>query len=310
MKEPAHKILLDRDAAAKSVAGSYGTQLDMLTDMVAYASNLIPRAYNSSEKKLRDVIVCWVLLKQFTSMLDAVDVLARAGAVHAAFVPARVVFESSLYLEWVLASDGEKKAAHHFVADVRAHRAFAEKIAKGGEASSKFFEEMGQMGADAAAKYPTMEADAKKQVAAADALLSRPDFVEANAAFDALKGKQDWYRALGKLNIKAIAKELMRLPEYNIYYRKASEVVHSSAYKQHVSFEKGGTFSHPVRNLADAHMLFNCVSQSSMHTFLRVLAFYRPQEVERCRRKYTEDWREAFLHIPVAVVVPPPKRRS
>lgn len=37
-------------------------------------------------------------------MLDAVEVLARAGAVHAAFVPARAAFEASLYIEWILAS--------------------------------------------------------------------------------------------------------------------------------------------------------------------------------------------------------------
>lgn len=58
VKEIPHKMLLDREAAAKAIAQGYSPQLDMLTDMVAYASNLIPRAYNSGEKKLRDVIVC------------------------------------------------------------------------------------------------------------------------------------------------------------------------------------------------------------------------------------------------------------
>ena len=310
MKEKPHRTFLDRDAAAKAIAGGYGPQLDMLTDMVNYASNLIPRAYNSGDKKLRDVIVCFVLLKQFASMVDAVEVLARAGAVHAAFVPARVAFESSLYLEWMLASDGEKKAAYFFVADVRADRAFAERLAKGGDASSTFFREMGQIGADAAAKYPTMEADARNQIAAADRLLARPEFAEANAAFEAMRGKPEWYRALGKPNIRAIAEELMRLPEYNIYYRKGSEVVHSSAYTHHVAFARSGAFSHPVRNLADAHTLFNNVSQSAMLTFTRTLAFYRPRELGAFGRKYMEDWRAAFTRVPLTRIVSPLRKRS
>lgn len=52
----------------------------MLTDVVNYTSNLIARVYERSERKLRDVIVCYVLLKQFASMLDAVEMLARVGA--------------------------------------------------------------------------------------------------------------------------------------------------------------------------------------------------------------------------------------
>ena len=43
-----------------------------------------------------------------------------------------------------LASDGEKKAAHYFVADVRADRAFAGKGVKGHEASSKCFRPKGR----------------------------------------------------------------------------------------------------------------------------------------------------------------------
>ncbi|MHB8814971.1 MAG: hypothetical protein ACYDAE_17100, partial [Steroidobacteraceae bacterium] len=98
VKETPHKTLLDRDAARKAMAQGFAPQLDMLTDVVNYTSNLIPRAYERSERKLRDVIVCFVLLKQFASMLDAVEVLARVGAIHAALVPARAAFEASLYI--------------------------------------------------------------------------------------------------------------------------------------------------------------------------------------------------------------------
>ena len=99
MPEQPHKTLMDRDQPPKVMAEKYGAQLHLLTQMTNYASNLIPRAFQSSEKKLRDVIVCFTFLKQIAAMLDAIDVLVRAGAITAAFVPARVAFEAALYLE-------------------------------------------------------------------------------------------------------------------------------------------------------------------------------------------------------------------
>lgn len=122
MSDPPHPTLLNRQEAIDAVTKHYAPQLNLLTEMTNFASNLIPRAFNSSEKQLRDVIVCFSLLKQFTTMLDAVEVLVRQGAVHAAFAPARVAFEASLYIEWMLVSDGEKKATHYFVGNLRDER--------------------------------------------------------------------------------------------------------------------------------------------------------------------------------------------
>lgn len=309
MKEPPHPTLLDRDAAAKAIAEGYGPQLDMLTDMVNYASNLIPRAYEGSERKLRDVIVCFVLLKQFASMLDAVEVLLRAGAVHAAFVPARAAFEASLYVEWMLVSDGEKKAAYYFVGNVRAERLWGMRVVQGTPESAQFLEEMRQLGDDILSKYSSLDAEGRMHVIEADAILKQPSFTSVNDQFEAWMSahsragrpplhEPDWYKVLGKPSIRSIAKELQRLPEYLIYYGKGSQVVHSSTYKQHVQFDKGGTVGHPIRSLSDAHTLLNFVFSNAMQTFMRVLAFYRNRELAIYGRKYMEDWRNPFTHIP------------
>jgi hypothetical protein len=85
MPDTPHSTLLDRSTQTSAIAKGYTPQLDMLTDMVNYTSNLILRCYGSSEKQLRDLIVCYVLLKQFAGMLDCVEILARAGAINAAF---------------------------------------------------------------------------------------------------------------------------------------------------------------------------------------------------------------------------------
>jgi hypothetical protein len=49
--------------------------------MVNYATNLMPRAFGSSEKQMADLMVCYGFLKQFATMLDAAEVLLRAGSV-------------------------------------------------------------------------------------------------------------------------------------------------------------------------------------------------------------------------------------
>jgi hypothetical protein len=109
------------------MAQGFKPQLDLLVQMTNYASNLVLRAYSSkrSKKELHDLIVCHVLLKQVAVMLDSIEILAKAGAIPAAWVPARVAFEASLYLEWMLQADGPEKAAYYYVANVRAEKVWA-----------------------------------------------------------------------------------------------------------------------------------------------------------------------------------------
>lgn len=123
---------------------------------------------------------------------------------------------------------------------------------------------MGQLGEDIVRQYSSMDADAQKHVAEADAILARPEFAGTNATFDAWMNvrakpgrraprEPEWYKVLGKESIRSIAAELQRLPEYLIYYDKGSKVVHSSAYKHQIKFGSSGSVGHPIRNLADAH---------------------------------------------------------
>jgi hypothetical protein len=304
-----HKTILDRETPGKAMIDGYKTQLDLLTDMVNYTSNLIPRAYQSSEKKLRDLIVCFTLLKQFGVMLDAVEILARAGAITAAYVPARSAFEASLYIEWILVSDGQKKAAHYYVGSVRAERLWGKRVAKGSPESSVFIEEMKQLGIDLYSDRSELDAAAQQLIAEADAVLAQPELAAANVAFDAWiaartrPGKRppnepEWYKVLGKRSIRSIADEVRRLPEYILHYSKGSQVVHSSSTKDHLGFRKGGAIGHPIRNLAGVHNLLNFALSNAMLTFMRVLGFYRPAELPRWSKKYIEEWRPAFTNIP------------
>jgi hypothetical protein len=303
MPENPHSSLLGREASAAIVAKHYAPQLDLLRQMVNYASNLIPRAFGSSAKQLPDLIVCYVLLKQFASMIDAMEVLIRAGSVHASFVPGRVAFEVSLYLEWMLVSDCEKKALHYYVGNIRVERVWGLRVQKSSPEADAFLKDMGQLGADILTNRPTLDQEGVKHVGDADRILSQPEFAEINAAFDVYRKKSkrpyepDWYKVLGKNNLKAIARELHRNAEYAIYYSKGSTITHSQSYKDHVSFKSAGVGANPIRSVADIHTAFNFAFTMSMLTFQRVLGFYRNEEMLQFSRMYVAEWRQAFTNI-------------
>lgn len=305
MPENPHPVLHSRDQSIDFVLQHYAPQLELLVQMVNYSSNLIPRAFESSKKQMFDLMVCFGFLKQFASMLDAAEILLRAGAVHASFVPLRVAFEASLYLEWLLVSDGAKKATYYYVGDIRKERIWGLR-AQGATLEANFFKDMGQLSTDLAANRSTLKDDGVKQVADTERILSLPEYAETNKAFDAFKKKAgikhepEWYKVLGKRNIKAIASELQRLPEYIIYYGQASIVTHSASYKDQLRFKSKGVSAKPIRHVADIHTAFNYAFTTAMHVFHRVLVFYRHEELVQFSMTYMNEWRTAFRNIPQA----------
>jgi hypothetical protein len=122
MKEKEFKLILDREKHEADVRQHFSKHVELLIDLANYGSNLIPRAYDSSGKKLEDIVVIGILLKQVVSMIDAVEVLISKGAVGPAMLQARAAFEASLYIDWILKWEPEKKAKYYYVSNLRNQR--------------------------------------------------------------------------------------------------------------------------------------------------------------------------------------------
>jgi hypothetical protein len=304
MPEVPNSILLNRHEAMTAVATHFAPQIEMLTQMTNYASNLIPRTYSSSKKQVLDIMVCYGLLKQFATMLDAVDVLVRAGAIQAAFVPARAAFEASLYIEWMLISDGEKKALYYFVGNMRQERLWGLRAVKESAESNDLLREMRELGADIFAQQPSLGDEGTRHVKEVDANLRRQEFSDANAAFDEYAAnarrpvEPKWYQVLGVKSIRAMARELQRLPDYMIYDGTGSQVAHASSYQGKFNFARRGANARPIRDITSINTVLTFAATNALLVFHCVLGFYRHDELPAFARQYATEWRKAFTGIP------------
>jgi len=301
MNEKPLASILNREEARKQSTENFSDEISLLRDLANYGSNLFLRAYNTSRKDLSDVVVCGVLLKQVVAMIDAIEVLVSEGLVHAAFLPARAAFEASIYLDWILFSDTDRKAKCYIVSNFRDERLWALRVIQGRPEEAAFNQLSKSLGLDIHAKHPTLASDAKKLLAEVNRILAQPRFQPIDAEFDKKRGKgkidPDWYKLVGANSIRQIAETVDRLVEYELFYSKGSKVTHSASYKDHIRFIKEGVHFIPIRYLEGIDMLIRFVVCTAIHSFRNILGFYRPDELRAFTKKYKEDWQASFWGV-------------
>jgi hypothetical protein len=210
---------------------------------------------------------------------------------------ARAAFEASLYVDWILSTDSDNRAKHYLVANLREERQWAKRAIPGTAEHKDFVARFQSLSPDLPASLSDLETDAKNHLAEVDSLLGRADFKTIDAAFEQRrktsrkKYDPDWYKVLGKQSIGQIAKEVGRMPEYEIFYSRGSDVTHSGLYKDHVKFVRGGFHFKHIRHLSDSHDLLLFSMGIAIHTFMRIIETYRSGEETAWSKKYTGLWR-------------------
>ncbi len=89
---------------------AFAPQLTALGDLVAYGTHLVPRLLKGGEASPARQIVLAQLGRDALSAADGLVVLSRVGAVDAARLQLRALFESCAYTRWILAGDREERA--------------------------------------------------------------------------------------------------------------------------------------------------------------------------------------------------------
>lgn len=301
MNETAHTAILNREEPAAHAKQHLSAQIELLADLASYGSNLVIRAFNSSPKNMAEVIACGVLLKQVVAMVDATQVLLAAGCGHAAFLPTRSAWEASVYLDWILSANSERRANCYLVGNYRDERVWIARVTPGSPDESSFSQITKSIGLDVAAKRPMLAAEAATHLAEVNRILSQPPLQAIDAEFQVVRGKNrrdpEWYQLDGIKSIRGIAKDVGRLAEYETFYSKGSQVAHTGSYKDHIRFNDGQIRFKPIRHLADANLLIDFTVIVAFGTYKRVLTRYRPGEIAALEKKYVDDWRQPWLNV-------------
>jgi Family of unknown function (DUF5677) len=273
VREQEHRAILDRDTVVADAEKHLTPWLDLIRDLVNYGTNLIVRAVHTSDKKTKDRVVLAILLRQAVAMLDSIEVLLSKGCTHSANLELRALFEASVYIEWILAGDSEKRARYYHVHNLRRKRLWASRMQVGSPEAVRFAAEMGKFGLNFSNEQ---QQEAQKQIAAIDRILAQQELAPITAEFDAartprrLKRDVAWYVPLGHQTFASLARAIGQPALYVILYSGTSEVMHSSSDDQHVLFEEGKVRIRPIRSLAG----FEAVFRFSVSI---ALALYRPQ---------------------------------
>lgn len=304
MQETPHPAILNREEVTAVAEQHFSKQTELLRDLANYGSNLVIRAFDSSPKKMAEIVVCGVLLKQVVAMVDAAEVLLSAGCGHASFLPARTAFEASIYIDWIFDGDSERRATRYIVGNYRDERLWTSRVTPGTAEEIAFTKIAQFLGVDIHANRPELVGEAASHLSEINRILAQPSLASVDQEFIAARGKRkrdpEWYELDGLQSIRQVAEKVGRLPEYEFFYSKGSQVAHTGTYKDHVRFVDGQVRFKPIRHLADVNMLLNFIVSICVGTFKKTLDRYRPGETVAFAKKYLEDWRDPFMNaVPV-----------
>ena len=280
--ESEFQSLLNRAGTAADAKRIFSAQLEVMVDITNYGTNLIPRAYSSSQKDLKDVVPVGILLRQVVAMLDGIEVLASVGAIYDTELQSRALFEASVYMEWMLKGDTKKKADYYYVHNLRRIRRWGLRMQKGSPEAAALAPELADL---AAFRDLTAIQEAQKTVDEVDRILSRPEFVEINKAFDKCTHKPErydkaWHVPLGRNTLGALIGDLGRSAEYTVFYAAGSEATHCSNYAKHVHFGSGIVTFEAIRQPPGFESLFRFSVAHAIHCYRMILAEYRSGELE------------------------------
>lgn len=303
MVENEYKRLIDRDKQIVYVQTRYAGILGVLRDMVNYGSNLIPRCFVSSNRRLEDAIILGVLLRQAVAMFDAIEILVSNAAVYPCYLQTRAIFEASLYIQWILQTDTEKRAKYYYVSNLRKERVWANRTQRGSPDYLAFQKDMEKLGIIVPDTANRLGAEGQKYLQEINRILEKPSLAAIDKEFDSYREKRrlrydpPWYAPLEIQSVRQLAKNLQRLHEYELIYVESSEVMHSTSLEHHINFSQGPMKLIPIRYHEGIDMVLWFSMVPMLKIYLDVLAYYRPDERPNFSRKYFEDWRQEFIGI-------------
>lgn len=303
MRETEFPTMLDRSLAKEIVSKHFHEQMELLEELANYGARLITRSFSISEKKQTDIVIIAVLFKQFVTMIDAVQILIQEGNGYASNLPLRALFESQLYLHWMLKYETEKRASQYYIWHLRQILRYNNSSIDGTNENTEFKKILfGSPLEKVLEGARPFQKEIIKQSAGINAILKSKEYSAINLEFERLKKNKTydvaWYRPWGPKSIADIADCIGQKGEYLIYYVYLSNMTHSQSYDHMITYLGNKLILENIRNIENIDTVIKTTSSICYRVYRSILEKYLPLEVESFVRKYFEEWMERSTNIP------------
>ncbi|HEX8696088.1 MAG TPA: DUF5677 domain-containing protein [Longimicrobium sp.] len=312
----AHPLVLDRLGVAREVQRYFGQSLDVLKELIDYATNLEVRIHGMGVGETDRVVAVGVLFHRIIALLDATELLLRAGQVYSARIQTRALIEASWNLEWMLKADVSRRACQYYVLDLRNRVAELERFIPG-TASNKEFEKVIESAKylDAKNIFSMTPEDLAAIRKSRDDILQR---IEEVSEFKAISIEIDkrkklvglkWFQLFGGPNeTRDLAIKLSHLHEYEVFFRLDSNAVHGTWVQDHISIKNEIARAVPIRSLREFVRVGDVAWDVGFRTTEQVIRHFREGEMLAFVRQFVPNgklrWNPPEVEVDIEAVVP------
>ena len=294
--------LLNRRDSIRAVRKHFHPQLDMMRSMVNYGTSLIPAALKASERDLGDIVIISVLLKHLVSMFDSFEVLLSNCCAETSYLQSRSIFETSIYIDFMLAGESERKAQFYYVSNIRKEITWAKRAKHGTTEREQFIQDQGDFLKDLEDELSGLNDDAEQELQKMEAFLEEEPWKSVNEAINRQRGKakfdRPWYAGFGVRSLRQMSERVGRLGEYEILYSEGSEVLHASNYRRHIRMGQKHIALEPIRHSAEMDKLIRTTASIVLFTYSKIMQDYCQDRVAEFHQVYLDLWRMPFINIP------------
>jgi len=289
--DQAYKPILDREGAIE-MAGNFSDLIELVYEVVDYGTNLIPRAYTSSDRDLKAICLIFVQLRQFITHLDGISLLLTQTACATSNLQLRSLLEIAHTLEWILISDTLSKIHHLYVANLRRRRNWNRIAIPGTPEAIRYAGPRLNLSSH-------QQKEISDEILEIDKLLAQPQFTHIDAKLEHHYAKRrfekPWYEAYGARSIRQVSNDIGKLPEYEAIYSSLSGITHGSDMWKSIFFAGGKVVVAPVREPEHIPTIVRLAVTMAFRVYQLILKEFRAGEEENFARKYRDEWRTPFV---------------
>lgn len=282
----------------------YKDQISVLSDMRIWSIELFKRVYKQIEKNAHELMIVTVLFKQTLVAFDSAILCLEHCAINAAMQHARSLFESRLYLSWVLHSQNDKQylGRQIYVSTKRHELRSLKRLIPGNPECIKYEEAWKQSGRDYSPVAEDELSKFKDTAAKIEELLEKEIYTEINQSFEKKSKKNEvpWYipGKYGVTSIFKLAEKLNKLPEYLYIYGLTSFYTHGAVSFVHSKFLSGGKHQiEPIRTVEGFPTAFNLITNDMLFVIELMIREYRDGEIENFKKQYRH-WEPRLKGLP------------